>query len=114
MKKSTPHLKIQKGQVLLPFEKHYTFFSSPHAAERVRGHCELDFPLLVVLFSITDLDMIYFLSKIFPPCEVLEVCIYSHLQYFFKGEISSVRGWEILGSGNLTRSDSDHLNLLES
>ena len=83
-------------------------------AERVGGHCELAFPLLVVLFSITDLDMIYFLRKILPPSEVLQVCIYSHLQCFLRGEIPPLGGWEILGSENLTRSDSDHLNLLES
>ena len=33
---------------------------------------------------------------------------------FFKGEIPPVGRWEISGSGNLTRSDSDHLNLFES
>ena len=117
----SPHEKIHspfknsKGASPPPIWPTLHIFQPPtHAAESVGGHCELDIPLLVVLFSITDLDMIYFLRKIFPPCEVLEVCIYSHLQYFFKGGISSVRGWEILGSGNLTRSDSDHLNLLES
>ena len=70
--------------------------------------------LLVVLFSIEDLDMMYFLRKIFPPSEVLEVCIYSHLQCFLREKIPPVGAWEILAGGNLTRSDSDHLNLLES
>ena len=82
--------------------------------ERVGGHYKLSFLLLVVLFSITDLDMMYFLRKIFPPSEVLEVCIYSHLQCFLREKIPPVGAWEILAGGNLTRSDSDHLNLLES
>ena len=86
----------------------------PPPAERLGGHCELAFLLLVVLFSITDLDMMYFLRKIFPPSEVLEVCIYSHLQCFLREKIPPVGAWEILAGGNLTRSDSDHLNLLES
>ena len=111
-KNPLPLLKIQKVQVLLPFGQHYTFFSSP-PAEKVGGHCELAFLLLVVLFSMTDLDMIYFLRKIFPPPEVLEVCIY-HMQCFLRGKIPTVGGWEILASVNLTRSDSDHFNLLES
>ena len=72
------------------------------------------FLFLVVLFSITDFDMIYFLRKIFPPSEFLEVCIYSHLQCFLREKIPPVGGWEILGGGDLTRSDSDHLSLLES
>ena len=33
---------------------------------------------------------------------------------FFKGAIPPVGVWEILGSGNLTKKDSDHLNILES
>ena len=101
-------------KVILPFGQHYKFFSSLPAAERLGGHCELAFLLLVVLFSITDLDMMYFLRKIFPPSEVLEVCIYSHLQCFLREKIPPVGAWEILAGGNLTRSDSDHLNLLES
>ena len=105
-------------QVLLPFGQHYKLFSlpppTPRPADRVGGHCELAFLLLVVLFSITDLDMMYFLRKIFPPSEVLEVCIYSHLQCFLREKIPPVGAWEILAGGNLTRSDSDHLNLLES
>ena len=72
------------------------------------------FSFLVVMFVITDLDMMYLLRKIFLPSEVLEVCIYSHLQCFLRGKIPPVRGWEILGGGNMTQSDSDHLNLLES
>ena len=86
----------------------------PPLAERVGGHWELAFLLLVVLSSITDLDMMYFLRKIFPPSAVLEVCIYSHLQCFLREKIPPVGGWEILGGGDLTRSDSDHLSLLES
>ena len=62
--------------------------------------------------------MIYFLRKIFPPSEVLEVCIYPHLPppIFHPPTrgIFPVGGWEILGSGNLTTSNSDHMNLLES
>ena len=118
MKKSTPPLKIQKVEVLLPFGQHYTFFSSPPPPppneERVGGHHELAFLLLVILFSIADLDVIYFLRKIFPPSEVLEVMYILLPPVFFKGEIPPVGEWKILGSGNLTRSDSDHLNLLES
>ena len=72
------------------------------------------FLFLVVLFSITDFDMIYFLRKIFPPSEFLEVCIYSHLQCFLRDKIPLVGGWEILGGGDLKRSDSDYLSLLES
>ena len=90
LKKSTLPLKIQKVQVLLPFGQHYKFFRPP-LAERVGGHCELAFLLLVVLFSITDLDMMYFLRKIFPPSEVLEVRIYSHLQCFKGGNPPSRR-----------------------
>ena len=102
-------------QVLLPFGQHCTFFSSPlPLAEMVGEHRELAFLLLVVLFSITDLDVIYFLRKIFPPSEVLEVMYILLPPVFFKGEIPPVGEWKILGSGNLTRSDSDHLNLLES
>ena len=86
---------------------------APHA-EMVGGHYKVAFILLVVLFSITYLDMMYFLRKIFPPSEVLEVCIYSHLQCFLREKIPPVGAWEILVGGNLTRSDSDHLNLLES
>ena len=86
---------------------------APHA-EMVGGHYKVAFLLLVVLFSITYLDMMYFLRKIFPPSEVLEVCIYSHLQCFLREKIPPVGAWEILAGGNLTRSDSDHLNLLES
>ena len=72
------------------------------------------FLFLVVLFSITDFDMIYFLRKIFPPSEFLEEWIYSHLQCFLREKIHPVGGWEILGSGDLKRSDSDHLSLLEN
>ena len=115
LKMSTVPLKIQKVQVLLPFGQHYKIFSPPSLpAERVGGHCELAFLLLVVLFSIADLDMMYFLTKIFPPSEVLEVCIYSRLQCFLREKIPPAGAWEILAGGNLTRSDSDHLNLLES
>ena len=116
----SPHEKIHspfknsKGASPPPIWPTLHIFQPPtHAAESVGGHCELDIPLLVVLFSITDLDMIYFLRKIFPPSEVLEVCIY-HLQCFLRGKNPTVGGWEILASGNLTRSDSDHFNLLES
>ena len=104
--------KNSKVQVLLPFGQHYKFFSPtsptpPHpSAERVGGHCELAFPLLVVLFSITDLDKMYFLRNIFPPSEVLEVCIYSHLSVFI-GENPVSRSVGILAGGKLTRSDSD-------
>ena len=72
------------------------------------------FLFLVVLFSITDFDMIYFLRKIFPPSEFLEVCIYSHLQCFLREVIPPVGGWEILGGRDLKRSDSDQLSLPES
>ena len=91
-------------------------FSAPllPPAEMVGEHRELAFLLLVVLFSMTDLDVIYFLRKIFPPSEVLEVMYILLPPVFFKGEIPPVGEWKILGSGNLTRSDSDHLNLLES
>ena len=96
LKKSTPPLKIQKVEVLLPFGQHYTFFSSrpppPPNEERVGGHHELAFLLLVILFSIADLDVIYFLRKIFPPSEVLEVFIYSHLQCFLRGKFSQWEG----------------------
>ena len=61
-----------------------TNFSALPPAERVGGHCGLAFLLLVVLLSITDLDMMYFLRKIFPPSHVLEICIYSHLQCFLR------------------------------
>ena len=63
----------------------------PPRAEWVGGHCEIAFLLLVVLFSITDLDMIYFLRNIFSPSEVLEVCMYYHLQCFLRGNFSSGR-----------------------
>ena len=116
-----PHEKIHspfknsKGANPPPIWPTLHIFQPPtHAAENVGRHCELDFPLIVVLFSITDLDIIYFLRKIFPPSEVLEVCIYSHLQCFLREKIPPVGAWEILAGGNLTRSDSDHLNLLES
>ena len=33
---------------------------------------------------------------------------------FFKGKNAPVGGWEIFGGGNLTKSDSDHFNFLES
>ena len=70
-----------------------THFSAPPLpAERVGGHCELAFLLLVVLFSITNLDMIYFVRKTFPPSEVLEVCIYSHLQCFLRGKFPQWEG----------------------
>ena len=111
-KKSTPPFKNSKSASPPPVWPTLHIFQIP-PAERVIEHCELAFLLLVILFSITDLDMICFLRKIFPPSEVLEVCIY-HLQCFLKGEIPTVGGWEILASGNLARSDSDHLNLLES
>ena len=101
-------------QDLLTFGQYYKFFNPPPPAERVGGHCKLAFLLLVVLFSIADLDMMYFLRKIFPPSEVLEVCIYSHLQCFLREKILPVGAWEILAGGNLTSSDSDHLSLLES
>ena len=102
-------------QDLLPFDQHYKYFSPPPslAAEWVGGHCKLAFLLLGVLFSITDLDM-YVLRKIFPPSEVLEVCINSHLQCFLWEKIRPVGAWEILAGGNLTRSDWAHLNVLES
>ena len=63
---------------------------APHA-EMVGGHYKVAFLLLVVLFSITYLDMMYFLRKIFPPSEVLEVRIYSHLQCFKGGNPPSRR-----------------------
>ena len=59
----------------------------PPSAERVGGHCKLAFLLLMVLFSIKDLDMMYFLRTIFPPPQILEVFIYSHLQGFLWGKI---------------------------
>ena len=66
---------------LLPFGQHYKYFSPPTPpSERVGGHCKLAFLLLVVLFSITDLDM-YLQRKIFQPSEVLEVS-----PVFFMGE----------------------------
>ena len=71
------------------------FSDPPPLAERAEGQCKLTLLLLAALFSITDLDMMYFLRKIFPPSEILEVCMYSPLQSFL-------------------RSDSDHLDLLES
>ena len=99
LKKSTLPEKIQKVQVLLPFGQHYTFFSSTHppppppSAERVGEHRELAFLLLVVLFSITDLDVIYFLRKIYPPSEVLEVwCIYFYLQCFLMAKFPQWEG----------------------
>ena len=47
--------------------------------------------------------------------DVLEMCIYSRVQWFLQGTPTSpphppATGWGILGSGNLTRSDFDHLN----
>ena len=65
----------------------------PPSAERVGEHRELAFLLLVVLFSITDLDVIYFLRKIYPPSEVLEVwCIYFYLQCFLMAKFPQWEG----------------------
>ena len=72
---------LRKGAFMIA---NMTNFSALPPAERVGGHCELAFLLLVVLLSITDLDMMYFLKKISPPSHVLEVCIYSHLQCFLR------------------------------
>ena len=71
---------------------------APHA-EMVGGHYKVAFLLLVVLFSITYLDMMYFLRKIFPPSEVLEVRIYSHLQCFKGGKSAQQEGGNYLEVG---------------
>ena len=68
-------------------------------AEIVGGHYKVAFLLLVVLFSITYLDMMYFLRKIFPPSEVLEICIHSLLQYFKGGKSAQQEGGNYLEVG---------------
>ena len=72
---------LQKGAFIIA---NISNFSALPPAERLGRHFELAFLLLVVLLSITDLDMMYFLRKISPPPQVLEVCIYSHLQLFLR------------------------------
>ena len=114
LKKSTPLLKIQKVQVLLPFGEHYTFFRSPSPRRKFRRTLWTSFSFTWgIVFNyrfrydiLSEENISTFWS--FGGMYILPSPV------FFKGKIPPVGRWEILGSGNLTKSDSDHLNLLES
>ena len=119
LKKSTLPEKIQKVQVLLPFGQHYTFFSStppppPPPFCRKGGRT----PWTSFSFTCGIVFNYRFRCDILFEENISTLWSFGGMMYiflspvFFNGEIPPVGGWEILGNWNLTRSDSDHLNLL--